>query len=129
MVPEESGPELPPASLAADAGVAELRPPESEYGPTGPGTVLLELGRDVGALVLMVPAYRNGAEIEISRDDPAGQPRQHAQVRARPAADGTTYAAVYAGLPAGRYLIWRDQQTRGGIAEVAGGQVTTVDWQ
>jgi hypothetical protein len=103
--------------------------PEPRYGPTGPGTVLLELGRDVGALVLMVPAERNGAEIEISQDGPAGLPRRHAQVRERPAPGGSAYAAVYPGLPAGRYLIWRDQQTPSGIAEIAGGQVTTVDWQ
>jgi hypothetical protein len=99
-------------------------PEEPRYGPTDPGTVLLELGGDVGALVLIVPAGLDGAEIEIGQ---AGQPRSHARVRARPAAGGTTYAAVYPGLTAGRYTIWRDRETPAGAVEVTGGQVTTAD--
>jgi hypothetical protein len=126
MAPEKSGAEMPSAGQPADGGPAPQRPPEPRYGPTGPGTVLLELGHDVGALVLLVPADRNGAEIEISQD---GLPRRHAQVRERLARAGTTYAAVYPGLPAGRYTLWRDRQTPGGTVEVAGGHVTTVDWQ
>jgi hypothetical protein len=85
--------------------------------------VLLELGGDVGALVLTVPAELEGAEIEISQD---GQPRSHARVRARPAAGGTSYAAVYPGLTAGRYVIWRDRETPAGAVEVTGGQVATA---
>ena len=41
---------------------------ESVAGPSGPGTVVLELGADVGALVLLTPAELDGREIEISRD-------------------------------------------------------------
>jgi hypothetical protein len=122
----QSSAEMPSAGQPADGGPAALRPPEPRHGPTGPGAVLLELGRDVGALVLLVAADRNGTEIEISQD---GLPRCHAQVRERLARDGTTYAAVYPGLQAGRYTLWRDQQSPGGTVEVAGGQVTTVDWQ
>ena len=56
---------------------------ESVAGPSGPGTVILELGADVGALVLLTPAELDGREIEISRDDaPAGR-RTHSQVRPR----------------------------------------------
>ena len=42
---------------------------ESAAGPSGPGTVVLELGADVGALVLYTPAGLDGREIEISRED------------------------------------------------------------
>jgi hypothetical protein len=101
-------------------------PEEPHYGPTEPGTVLLEVGGDVGALVLIVPAGLNGAEIEISR---AGQLRCHAQVRERPAGGRITYAAVYPGLAAGRYTIWRDLESPAGAVEVSGGQVATFDWQ
>ena len=39
---------------------------ETMSGPTGPGTVVLDLGADVGALILDVPAALSGREIEIS---------------------------------------------------------------
>jgi hypothetical protein len=100
--------------------------PEPHYGPTEPGTVLLELGGDVGALILAVPAALDGAEIEISRD---GQPRCHAQVRERRARGGSTYAAVYPGLASGRYTIWRDRDVPAGSVEVCGGQVATFTWE
>ena len=36
-------------------------------GPSGPGTVVMELGAGVGALILYTPAGLDGEEIEISR--------------------------------------------------------------
>ena len=45
---------------------------EPAAGPSGPGTVVLELGADIGALILYTPADLDGAEIEISRDDDPG---------------------------------------------------------
>jgi hypothetical protein len=68
-----------------------------------------------------------GREIEISPDTP-GAKRTHASVRARPWSGGTKYAAVYAGLAAGDYTIWRDHHTPAGAVTVAGGRVTTYDW-
>lgn len=104
-------------------------------GPTRPGSVILDIGQDAGALVLYAPDVMLGAEIEIS---PAGQavPRTHSQVRQRlsgqqragsPAQD-VSYAAVYPGLAAGRYVIWRDAGTPAGSVTITGGQVTTWHW-
>jgi hypothetical protein len=56
-------------------------PAEQSYGPTRPGTVLLDLGGNVGALVLSVPAALAGAEIEIGLADQPDGPRTHARVR------------------------------------------------
>ena len=100
---------------------------EHRYGPTSAGTVLLDLGADTGALVLYTPAYLLGAEIEISPDTPGGA-RTHAAVRARPVPGGTRYAVVYEGLAAGRYTIWRNQDTPSGQVTIAGGEVTTHHW-
>ena len=101
---------------------------ESAAGPSGPGTVVLELGADVGALVLLTPAELDGREIEISRDDaPAGR-RTHSQVRPRHMPAGTRYAAVYPDLPAGSYTIWADEESRAGTVVVAGGRVTNWSW-
>src|SRR5215472_16484134 len=97
------------------------------YGPTSAGTVLLDLGADTGALVLYTPADLLGAEIEISPDTP-GAPRTHAAVRARPGPNGTRYAAVYEGLPAGRYTLWRDHGAPAGPVTITGGQVTSFYW-
>jgi hypothetical protein len=102
--------------------------PEAAAGPTGPGTVVLALGADIGALILYTPADLDGAEIEISRDDEPGAHRTHSQVRQRPMATRTAYAAVYPDLTAGQYTIWRDEHTPAATATIAGGQVTSCHW-
>ena len=101
---------------------------EPAAGPSDPGTVIMELGADVGALVLYTPAALNGREIEISRDDDPGAPRTHSQVRPRHLATVTRYAAVYPGLRAGRYTIWRDELSPAASATITGGQVTSCRW-
>ena len=102
---------------------------ESVAGPSGPGTVVLELGADVGALVLLTPAELDGREIEISRDAVPGARRTHAQVRPRHMAAGTRYAAVYPDLPAGGYTVWAaDQTSPAGRVLITGGRVTNWSW-
>jgi len=103
---------------------------EHAYGPTGAGTVMLDLGADTGALVLYTPADLLGREIEISPGAPHAPvaPRTHASVRERPGNHGTRYAAVYAGLAAGDYTIWQDHDTPASTVTIAGGQVTSHDW-
>lgn len=100
---------------------------DHRYGPTRAGTVLLDLGAGTGALVLYTPAGLLGAEIEISPAS-TGAPRTHAAVRARPGPRGTRYAAVYEGLAAGGYTIWRDLHTPAAQVTITGGQVTSHHW-
>jgi len=97
------------------------------YGPTRAGAVLLDIGADTGALVLYTPVDLLGAEIEISPDTP-GAPRTHAAVRARRGPSSTRYAAVYEGLAAGGYILWRDHATPAGQVTITGGQVTSAHW-
>ena len=40
----------------------------------------------------------------------------------------TLYAAVYPGLPAGRYTVWRDEHSPAVAVTVPGGQVATCRW-
>jgi hypothetical protein len=108
---------------------------DHRYGPTTAGTVLLDLGAGTGALVLYTPSDLLGAEIEISPGTPIeispgtpGAVRTHAAVRARPTPSGTRYAAVYEGLAAGAYTIWRDHDTAAGQVTITGGQVTSHHW-
>ena len=101
---------------------------EPAAGPSGPGTVVLELGAGIGALILYTPADLDGAEIEISRDDDPGARRTHSQVRQRPMATATAYAAVYPSLAVGQYTVWRDEHSLAATATVTGGQVTSCHW-
>jgi len=101
---------------------------EPAAGPSGPGTVVLELGAEIGALILYAPAKLDGAEIEISRDDDPGARRTHSQVRQRHMATVTRYAAVYPGLQAGPYTIWRDEHSPAAAVTITGGQVTSCHW-
>ena len=99
-------------------------------GPSAAGSVVLDIGSDTGALVLFAPASLDGAEIEISvAADPVAR-RTHSRVRRRDGAGSAdvSYAAVYPGLVAGTYTIWRDTRTPAGTAEIGGGQVTTWHW-
>jgi hypothetical protein len=101
---------------------------EHALGPSGPGTVVLDLGAGVGALVMYTPPDLDGREIEISRDDDPSYRRTHSQVRARQLPTGTKYAAVYPGLAAGQYTIWAGDRDQAGTVTIAGGQVTNWNW-
>jgi hypothetical protein len=101
---------------------------EPQYGPAGAGTVLLELGADIGALVLHVPPDLDGREIEISRADSPAAPRTHAQVRGRPGGRAGGYSAFYPQLAAGRYAVWRDEVTVAATVTVTGGQIASCSW-
>jgi hypothetical protein len=84
----------------------------------------MELGAEVGALILYTPAALDGAEIDISRD---GDPRRtHSRVRPRHVPSGTRYAAVYPDLPAGRYTIWDSEGRAVATVTVTGGQVASL---
>jgi hypothetical protein len=101
---------------------------EPAASPSDPGTVVLNLGRGTGALVIYTPADLDGAEVEISRDDNTDARRTHSQVRQRQLPGQTRYAAVYPDLAAGRYTIWHDQRTPAAAVTVAGGEVTSYRW-
>jgi hypothetical protein len=101
---------------------------EQPVGPSGPGTVVMELGAGIGALVLYTPPGLDGTEIEISRDGEAGTPRTHSRVRARHVGQATSYAAVYPGLAAGQYTVWADGDRPVARVTVTGGQVASCDW-
>ena len=78
---------------------------EPAAGPSGPGTVVMELGADIGALILYTPADMDGEEIEISRDRGTGA-RRPAHALAGPAASHGRRDHVRGRLPrpAGRAL-------------------------
>jgi hypothetical protein len=100
---------------------------EPAAGPSGSGTVVLELGPGAGALVLHVPAEMDGTEIEIGLVG-LPDPRTHSAVRPRHVPGGTRYAAVYPGLIPGDYMVFRDDGTAVVTVTISGGSVATVRW-
>lgn len=97
-------------------------------GPSSSGSVVLELGPGIGALVLHTPPELDGREIEISPLGSTATHRTHSRVRPRNTDSQTQYAAVYPQLPAGNYTIWNNDDTPASTVTISGGQVTTARW-
>jgi hypothetical protein len=93
----------------------------------GAGPVMLDVGGEVGALVLLTSADLDGAEIEIS---PIGAPdrRQHVAVHRRCVAGGDVHAAVYPSLVRGTYQLWSATQVAALTVRIRGGHVTEASW-
>lgn len=113
----------------------------------GQGPVLLDIGDDVGAIVLRLPAGMHGAEIEIHE---VGQSQTHAHphhhdgehahdhgheahhphvaVVERPTPDGTQFTAVFPHVQAGTYDLREQHSSVSVRVEVTGGSVTHTDW-
>jgi len=77
---------------------------EPRLAPSGVGTVVLDIGDGVGALVVHAPATLCGVEIEIAR---RGETHAfvHTEVRERRLPEGTVYAGVFVELPEGDYTL------------------------
>lgn len=99
----------------------------TNLGPSYEASVVLDVGGDVGALVLYTSEVLLGAEIEIS---PIGDSsaRTHTAVRERRLKDATLYAAVYPQLQAGLHTLWADSRHEAGTVTVIGGVVTEIQW-
>jgi hypothetical protein len=97
-----------------------------ELGPSYTGSVVLELGPSVGALIIYTGPEQHGREIEIS---PVGSDqRTHSAVRERRLDGRTLYGAVYPGLAAGTYTIWDDEVTPVSTVEVPESGVAQYTW-
>jgi hypothetical protein len=105
--------------------VSEHLPP-----PSGPGTVVLDVGGDVGAAVVRTPAALAGEELEI-RPEPGLWDGRHVAVLAREVAGAREYAAVFGGLTTGEWVVRRRHRPDDPaevVLTVAGGAVTRAEW-
>lgn len=93
----------------------------------GEGPVVLDVGGDVGALVLYTGPGLTGAEIEITR---VGHDRDgaHVAVHQRTVGGRRMTAAVYPALRAGSYVLWQPDGRPTAAVDVGGGRVTEVRW-
>ena len=93
-----------------------------------PEFVVLELGEEVGALIVHTDAAMHGVEVEIS---PAGADdrRSHKEILERRAGDRPAYTAVFDRLAAGRYTLWVDGAPRTRDVEIQGGRIAELHWE
>ncbi len=113
----------------------------------GQGSVLLDIGGDIGALVVTTPAEMEGVEVEIkplgsafhdAEDHDHGDDHEHSHGRAhhphvavvnRPVEGGTVPSLVYPELVEGRYELYLKGTTDVRLTvEVTGGEVTSAVW-
>jgi hypothetical protein len=112
----------------------------SENPHAGQGSVLLDIGGDVGALVIAMPPTMLGAEVEIApvggheqghdhRHEHGHPHRPHVAVVNRPVTKGTVPSLVFPELVEGSYeLFGKGEETVLLTAEITGGQVTFLAW-
>ncbi|MBE7189296.1 hypothetical protein [Jatrophihabitans endophyticus] len=126
---------------------------ESADGTDEAASVVLDIGGDVGALVVHTDASLRGVEIEISPNDGHGHdvfqaehPHEHThadghththahtpgtthvEVLGRRVGDEIRYAAIYPGLREGDYTLWNPDGTAAHTVRVVGGEVVELDW-
>lgn len=96
----------------------------------GQGSVLLDIGGDVGALVVTMPSSMLGEEVEVvAGHHAAGHHRPHVAVVPRPLGDGTVPSLVFPELVEGRYaLVPKGTDDVRLQVDVRGGEVTSAAW-
>ncbi len=102
---------------------------EHTHDPSEAGSVVLDIGGDVGAVIVAAPASLAGQEIEIRR---CGSPWDgtHVAVRARHLPEGVMHAALFESLRAGEYEVrLRAQGVEGPTTMfvIDGGRVARAD--
>ena len=87
----------------------------------------MEVGGDIGALVVYTPGALAGLEIELAL---RGDDRQfvHTEVRERRLPDGSIYAGVFPAVPEGEYTLLPVAALPARDVAVVGGRVAELTW-
>jgi hypothetical protein len=91
------------------------------------GSVVVDLGGDVGAAIVSTPASLVGSEIEIRRCEAAWD-GTHVAVRERQVSGGVMHAALFPGLEYGNYEVRLRDDSSGSVTQftVEGGRVSAT---
>jgi hypothetical protein len=92
-----------------------------------PEYVVLDIGGDLGALIVYTEPAMHGREVEISPGQEDSQ-RSHKDVLERGERGRVAFTAVFDRLPGGAYTLWVDGVARARGVEVTAGEVTEQDW-
>ena len=92
-----------------------------------PEPVVLDIGGDLGALIVHTDARMVGVEVEISATGSDGE-RSHKEVLEREIEGRPAYTAVFDTVRAGSYTLWVDDVAREHGVVITGGGVAELDW-
>jgi hypothetical protein len=92
------------------------------------GSVAIDVGDGVGALLIVTGATRVGEEIEV---EPVGRTgaRTHVAVLTRRVGERIAHAAVFPSLHAGEYAVLRDDGSVAARVTVPAAGVAELDWR
>jgi hypothetical protein len=95
--------------------------------PSEEGSVVVDIGGDVGAAIVSTPASLVGSEIEIRRCGAAWD-GTHVAIRERQVSGGVLHAALFSGLEHGMYEVRLrdDAASPVAILTVEGGRVSAA---
>ena len=91
---------------------------------------MLDIGEDVGAVVVLMPASMEGVEVEIrSQESSHHGHHPHVAVVTRPVAGGVVPSLVFPEVREGSYdLCLKESEETTATVAVVGGEVTTAVW-
>ncbi len=92
-----------------------------------PELVVLDIGGDIGALILHTRAEMVGVEVEISATGQDDR-RSHKDVLERAINGRPAYTAVFDNIREGTYTLWVDDVARERGVVVSGGAASELDW-
>jgi hypothetical protein len=93
-----------------------------------PEFVVLEIGGDLGALIVYTDPALHGREIELSATGEDAR-RQHKDVLERSLGGRPSFTAVFDQIPDGSYTLWLEDRARARGVVVRGGAVAELDWR
>jgi hypothetical protein len=100
---------------------------ESYYARRHPESVILDIGGEMGALIVHTDADMHGVEVEISATGHDHQ-RTHKDVLEREINGRPAFTAVFDKVRDGSYTLWVDDLARTHGVIVTGGAVCALDW-
>lgn len=92
-----------------------------------PEHVVLDIGDDIGALILHTHAEMLGVEVEISASGEDDR-RSHKDVLEREINGRPAYTAVFDNIREGSYTLWVDDVARERDVIVTGGAISELEW-
>ncbi len=92
-----------------------------------PEPVVLDIGGDIGALIVYGTADLIDTPVEVSAAG-SDDEKFHQHILERPMPDGTSYAAVFDKITQGTYTLWLHGKPRVRDFRITGGEVAQVDW-
>jgi hypothetical protein len=92
-----------------------------------PEQVVLDIGEDIGALIVHTDAGMLGVEVEISATGQDDR-RTHKDVLEREINGRPAYTAVFDKVREGSYTLWVDDVARAREVLVAGATIAQLDW-